>query len=167
MSDLRFIKISKCSNGWTVDFHDGEDIDRFVLEVKDSEAECWAEVLRLTDEIYGPSTGRHDKERVYVEVRPGDKFMDGKEENTPSWKPVQPGSGAPNLDTLTSDSKHEHLYCINCRHFSRGSVPGDEDTCRRATYHCLVHGELMNRTCHWEREHGSCGPAGVSFQQDI
>jgi len=138
-----FAKISKCHNGWVFDYDYEGDITCHVIEIKDSEAESWADMLWLIDEHFGPVGSRHSEERVYIEIRPGDKFMDGKEEEQ--------------ID------EHDHKYCINCLSFNRD--PEGEDTCETATYHCLVHGELMNRTCHWERENGVCGPSGQMFQE--
>ena len=44
------------------DYDDGDDV------------ECFADFLRLVANEYGPSTSRYSAKRIYVEVKPGDKY---------------------------------------------------------------------------------------------
>ncbi len=67
-----FAKLYMAENGTIVKT---EDTTR-IYEIGESEAETFADMLRDLKEEFGPSTSRHSAERIYVEVRPGDKFGD-------------------------------------------------------------------------------------------
>lgn len=45
---------------------DGDDIDRFY------------DFLYTILEHYGPMTSRHSPKRIYIDIRPGDKWLDAK-----------------------------------------------------------------------------------------
>ena len=51
-----------------------------LYEIGKSECETFAQMLRDLKEEFGPTCGRHSPERIYVEVRPGDKYEDHLEE---------------------------------------------------------------------------------------
>ena len=51
--------------------NDGDDVD----EVKSFASFLW----RIT-ELLGPTTSRYSEARIYIEVKPGDKYIDGIDE---------------------------------------------------------------------------------------
>jgi len=57
---------------------DDEAVDEVVYqETFEDEIASFAEFLRFLCDEWGPSTSRHSPERIYIEVRPGDKTEDG------------------------------------------------------------------------------------------
>ena len=76
------ITIEMAANGWLIrtqsDFP--EDMpETLVYSYADSfndtdEVKAFAEVLWRINDLIGPTTSRHSKARVYVEVKPGDKY---------------------------------------------------------------------------------------------
>ncbi len=75
------IEIETASNGFILrTIVDGEvdtvDVFQDQGEADESAVQTTAELLRYLNDILGPSTSRHAKARVYVEVKPGDKHFD-------------------------------------------------------------------------------------------
>ena len=78
------ITIEMAANGWLIrtqsDF--SEDMpELYVYSHSDSthdtaEVNTFASVLWCLNDLIGPTTSRHSKARVYVEVKPGDKHDD-------------------------------------------------------------------------------------------
>jgi hypothetical protein len=57
-----------------------DEIEEIVYQENyDDKIECFADFLRYQEEHYGPSPSRYSGKRIYVEVRPGDKFEDNQE----------------------------------------------------------------------------------------
>ena len=83
------VTIEMAANGWLIrtqsDFP--EDMpETFVYSHADSfddtdEVKAFAQVLWRVNDLIGPSTSRHSKARIYVEVKPGDKHDDFQEED--------------------------------------------------------------------------------------
>lgn len=48
-------------------------------ETSASQAKTFAELLWLIKELIGPSESRYSKERVMINIEPGDKYIDEKE----------------------------------------------------------------------------------------
>ncbi len=74
-------EIRGAKNGWILKVeHPAAGVnepDEIVVEEKyDSEIECFADFLRTLDEELGPSTSRYSPQRIYIQVRPGDKHED-------------------------------------------------------------------------------------------
>ncbi len=44
-------------------------------EKYDDEVECFADFLRHLDTEYDPSANRYSEKRIYITVKPGDKFI--------------------------------------------------------------------------------------------
>lgn len=66
--------IERAANGWIVRYNDGESTQTTVFDHDArSEVQCFAAMLRFLTDKFMPGS-RHDAERVYVEVRPGDKW---------------------------------------------------------------------------------------------
>lgn len=66
--------IKRVENGWTVK---DVSIDKeYVYAIEDSEVQSFKEVLYDLDDIIGPTTSRYSKERIYIEIRQGDKHED-------------------------------------------------------------------------------------------
>jgi hypothetical protein len=83
------VTIETAVNGWLIrtesDFPEGR-FGLYVFSHSDSmddtaEVNAFARVLWCLNDLIGPTTSRHSKARVYVEVKPGDKHDDYKEEN--------------------------------------------------------------------------------------
>jgi hypothetical protein len=71
-------EIKKAKNGYIVQCDD-EDSPMVFQELSDEildEVDAWAYFLRELTDCYGPSTSRYSPKRIYVEVKPGDKFDD-------------------------------------------------------------------------------------------
>ena len=78
------VTIEMAANGWLIrtqsDF--SEDMpELYVYSHSDSthdtdEVKAFAEVLLRVNDLIGPTTSRHSKARIYVEVKPGDKHDD-------------------------------------------------------------------------------------------
>lgn len=83
------LTIETASNGWLIRKEPDELDDRSELHVfshSDSfddtaEVHAFARVLWCLNDLIGPSTSRYSKARVYVEVKPGDKHDDYKDED--------------------------------------------------------------------------------------
>ena len=71
------ITIRPAVNGWYLTHSsEGEPDEVYVFNGDDgeqSEVEAFAHLLRVIDNIYGPSTGRYSEHRIYIRVEPGDK----------------------------------------------------------------------------------------------
>ena len=75
------MEIKQVSNGWkvieTAD-ETGGDVDLEAVFQSDviavTPAEAFCAMLYYVLEQIGPSESRYDKERIYIEIRPGDKF---------------------------------------------------------------------------------------------
>ena len=50
----------------------GEEI--VYQEKYDDEVECFADFLRYLDDEYGPATSRYSEKRIYITIKPGDKY---------------------------------------------------------------------------------------------
>lgn len=79
------IKIETARNGWMIR-REPDEIDEasevFVYGYSDDsddvdEVKSFANFLWRITELLGPTTSRYSEARIYVEVRPGDKYMDG------------------------------------------------------------------------------------------
>jgi hypothetical protein len=56
----------------------GGEVEEVVYQERyDDEVSGFAEFLRYLSEQYGPSTSRYSSKRIYIEVRPGDKYEEG------------------------------------------------------------------------------------------
>lgn len=79
------LTIHSCENGWLIEheypWEENERTDLYVFqgyeELEDVEA-C-ADMLRMVNELVGPTTSRYSEKRVHVSTEPGDKFGDSKE----------------------------------------------------------------------------------------
>lgn len=78
------VTIETAVNGWLIrtesDFAEGRS-GLYVFSHSDSkddtaEVNTFASVLWCLNDLIGPTTSRHSKARVYVEVKPGDKHDD-------------------------------------------------------------------------------------------
>jgi hypothetical protein len=73
-------EIKRAENGAILKVNSGiqnDETEEIVYQEKyDDEIECFADFLRYLEEHYGPSTSRYSEKRIYIEVRPGDKFED-------------------------------------------------------------------------------------------
>ena len=81
------VTIETAVNGWLIrtesDFPEGRS-GLYVFSHSDSkddtaEVNAFARVLWCLNDLIGPTTSRHSKARVYVEVKPGDKHDDYKD----------------------------------------------------------------------------------------
>lgn len=76
------IKIRTALNGWFLEIKlDQEQTDRYAFSYDDcpegeQEVKAFSALLSTLNNLIGPSTSRYSKYRVYVEVRPGDKYSD-------------------------------------------------------------------------------------------
>ena len=51
--------------------------DEIVYQEKfDDEVDCFAGFLHYLNEEYGPTTSRHSKKRIFIAIKPGDKFCE-------------------------------------------------------------------------------------------
>jgi hypothetical protein len=81
--------IETAANGWLIRKEPDEIDDRSETYVfshggdldDTAEVNAFARVLWCLDDLIGPTTSRHSKARVYVEVKPGDKHEDYKDED--------------------------------------------------------------------------------------
>jgi hypothetical protein len=79
--------IETASNGWLIRKEADATDDRSELHVfshsdgadAEEEVNAFAGVLWCLNDLIGPTTSRHSKARVYVQVKPGDKHNDFKE----------------------------------------------------------------------------------------
>ena len=78
------VTIETAVNGWLIrtesEFPEGRS-GLYVFSHSDSmddteEVNAFARVLWCLNDLIGPTTSRHSKARVYVEVKPGDKHDD-------------------------------------------------------------------------------------------
>lgn len=67
-------KLETAQNGWMLRVGEQTYVYEFSDEEEAAEREAFARLLRQLAESVGPSTSRYSAERIYVEVRPGDKF---------------------------------------------------------------------------------------------
>ena len=65
--------------GWVVSIATDECNMMYPIEIQDDESDSAAflRLLHLVNAEMGPSTSRYDKERVYINLEPGDKYADG------------------------------------------------------------------------------------------
>ena len=76
------ITIEMAANGWLIRTQPDHPEDRsetYVYSHADSfndtdEVKAFAEVLWRINDLIGPETSRHSVARIYVEVKPGDKY---------------------------------------------------------------------------------------------
>ncbi len=80
------IQIERADNGWIlIDHSDTENVRKHVFQeadgfdVEKSEAEAFASLLWVIKSIMGPSDSRYSAHRVYIDIRPGDKHEDYKD----------------------------------------------------------------------------------------
>lgn len=76
--------IETIANGWLVRTDDGENVSYPMAfahdeESKENEVKVFSDVLYYINEEIGPTTSRYDKARIHVDVQPGDKYEDIKE----------------------------------------------------------------------------------------
>lgn len=75
-------EVKRAKNGLMLKVISGEpdgEIEEIVYQEKyDDEVDCFADFLRCLEEYYGPTTGRYSEKRIYIDVRPGDKFDDNQ-----------------------------------------------------------------------------------------
>jgi hypothetical protein len=80
------ITVKTAINGWVLELQsNGESIETYVFSYQDDlsdedEVKTFASLLRRIDSLIGPSTGRYSEHRIYVDVRPGDKYSVIKQE---------------------------------------------------------------------------------------
>ena len=75
-------EIRNAGNGLILKMIDNENKDNVEEEIVyqekyEDEVECFADFLRYLEEQYGPATSRYSGKRIYIEVKPGDKFEEG------------------------------------------------------------------------------------------
>ena len=79
MQDLT-IAFRRAENGSIVDVVSGEnvgDVQTFVHQDGDfpgDDVEAFADLLRLIEEQWGPTTSRYSPKRIVIRVEPGDKY---------------------------------------------------------------------------------------------
>ena len=79
--------IETASNGWLIRKEPDEIDDMPQLHVfshcdgfdDTAEVNAFAHMLHTLNDLIGPTTSRYSKARVYVEVKPGDKYEDDKD----------------------------------------------------------------------------------------
>jgi len=74
-------EIRRARNGWVLRVGhpsaEDDEPDEIVHEEKyDDEIDCFADFLGTLAEELGPSTSRYSPKRIYIQVRPGDKYED-------------------------------------------------------------------------------------------
>lgn len=78
--DSMHFEIKRAKNGCIVQC-DSDEYPMVFQEISEDvldEVDAWAMFLRELTDCYGPSTSRYSPKRIYVEVKPGDKFEDWK-----------------------------------------------------------------------------------------
>lgn len=82
------LKLIMALNGWIIEYQEDESepVKRQVFSYADSfddeeEVKAFAQLLWSLNDLIGPSTSRYSKARVYIEVKPGDKHEDLKDED--------------------------------------------------------------------------------------
>ena len=81
------VTIETALNGWLIRTEPSFTDDMPELHVyshsdsadREEEVKAFAGVLCCVNDLIGPTTGRNSKVRIYVEVKPGDKYEDFKE----------------------------------------------------------------------------------------
>ena len=84
------ITLRRVSNGYIVKDNEEEGGPEFVF-AEDLGVQAFAEFLCWLNFEYGPSTSRYDKERIYIEVKPGDKYEDIFRLSSPFITPSENG----------------------------------------------------------------------------
>ena len=80
------ITIKNALNGWILELRSNdEEIDRYVFSYEDNlgeydEVQAFALLLRKINDLIGPSTSRYSEYRIYLDIRPGDKYSVIKQE---------------------------------------------------------------------------------------
>jgi hypothetical protein len=72
------IKINSALNGWILetDSH-GETPETYVFshnDCEEQEIKAFAQLLNTIRDLIAPSTSRYSEHRIYVDIRPGDKY---------------------------------------------------------------------------------------------
>ena len=80
------LEIRQVKNGVVFSIDGSEEIVYQERDDEDLSADAFAEILRFIIDEYGPSTSRYSAKRIYVEVRPGDKYEQGSGEFTVAEK---------------------------------------------------------------------------------
>jgi hypothetical protein len=81
------VTIQKVDNGYIIEHDTGfedDKVQRLVCEEREGdfmsedsgEVDAFASLLWTLNEMIGPSTSRYAKKRIYIEVKPGDKYED-------------------------------------------------------------------------------------------
>jgi len=86
------IKIEIVDNGWLLtDESDSEMIKKYVFQEKEdgylyekNSAEAFAGLLWRIKDLIGPSESRYSAHRIYIDIRPGDKHEDYKDDEDDS-----------------------------------------------------------------------------------
>lgn len=81
-----WFKIKRATNGLVLSVmsNEPEECEEIVFQELDEEEnaiESFAEFLRMLDHMYGPSTSRYSKKRIYIKVGPGDNHEDFTDED--------------------------------------------------------------------------------------
>jgi hypothetical protein len=86
------LKLEVVQNGWLLtDESDPEMIQKYVFQEKENgylyeknSAEAFAGLLWQIKNLIGPSDSRYSAYRVYIEIKPGDKHADYKDDEDDS-----------------------------------------------------------------------------------
>lgn len=86
------LKLEVVQNGWLLtDESDPEMIQKYVFQEKENgylyeknSAEAFAELLWQIKNLIGPTDSRYSAHRVYIEIKPGDKHADYKDDEDDS-----------------------------------------------------------------------------------
>jgi hypothetical protein len=81
------VTIEKVDNGYIVEHDTGfeeDSVTKIVCQEKEEdfnseesgEVDAFADLLWTLNEMIGPSTSRYAKKRIYIEIKPGDKYED-------------------------------------------------------------------------------------------
>ena len=85
------LEIRQAKNGVIFSVNGCDEVVYQEREDEDLSANAFAEILRFIIDEYGPATSRYSAKRIYVEVRPGDKY--------------EPGSGEVTVDENTGETE--------------------------------------------------------------
>lgn len=75
-TDNQLFRVGEAANGYIVESRDASMLAVFEAGEYDEngEVDCFVNLLRFILEQHGPSTSRYSAKRIYIEVRPGDKY---------------------------------------------------------------------------------------------
>lgn len=84
MDSITIFEIRRVKNGLVLKVTDktnspSEKGEIVYQEKFDDEIEGFADFLCYLDDCYGPTTSRYSKKRIYISVKPGDKFDDAQD----------------------------------------------------------------------------------------